>query len=251
MKLNDLYRHYSQCHPDDIKELNEQHALYEGLIKSVNPKQMAQLIHNLHTAGKVSYDRKYDSRVLDVTFKVPVDVTQLELIFERTRVAGWFFATANINARPTSKDPDTFTTIDSLLLMLPRLSKNTRVQIVFEAKYGYDVTEDIIESYEHLYHATPTANVAKIQRGGLSPRTHSKLANHPERIYFAKNIDDVKSYLIPQFRELTNVNDWTILQVDISAFNQLGVRLFDDPAFPDGVYTLSNVSPSFIKVVEQ
>lgn len=250
MKFSELYRNYSFHHPETIKEQMLQQALYEGLILSVAPKQMAQLIHNLRTSGKVTYDRKYASRVLDVTFVSPVPPIQITSVFERTKAGGWFWAVANIfeHRKPTRS----VKTESDLFQELQTLPNKSKIQLVFEAKYGYDVTANIVSSWEYLYHVTPKKNFNKILTKGLSPKTQGKQSNHPERIYFATSIHDIQTYLLPEFARVTNTNidDWAILQIRCAAFEQKGVRVFDDPAFPGGVYTLSNISPSFITAVE-
>jgi hypothetical protein len=248
MKLANLYRHYSHCHPDDIKELKEQAALYEGLIQSFAPKQMVQLIHNLHTSGKVTYN-KHNPYVLDVTFTSPVPVEHITSVFERTKVGGWFLATAAILTHGAL--PKTIKAEQDLIETISQLPRGVKIQLVFEAKYGYDVTQEIVDTCKYLYHATPAAKVTKILQLGLSPKTLSKLANHPERIYLASDIQQVELVLIPHFKKLTKEDkDWKILQIGCNAFKQLGVRLFNDPAFPGGVYTLSNISPIFITLVK-
>jgi hypothetical protein len=246
MKFQDLYRHYSFGHPDGMKESQNYLKLYEGLITSVEPKLMFQLIHKLSAGCKVRYNDKLHA--MEVTFTTPTTIDLINSVIKRADVAGWFWSNTNI-VEPGS--PLRKPTAD-LSQEFDSLPPNTKIQLILEAKFSFDVSEYVITNYDCLYHTTLKTKVDKILQKGLSPRTQSKQSNHPERVYFATSVGDLKVYLIPEFAKLTktSLSNWAILQIDINAIKQPGVRLFNDPAFPGGVYTLSNVAPAFITVAK-
>lgn len=235
MKLHDIVPGYLSL---QYSMLHQQSALYEGLVTSADPKTTSHKLHSIAIGGKITANEH--KSVLDVTWYLPVDMHVVQSTINTAKVLGWFLAVANVFDRKNSiTSAKTANDITSEFL-----SNGKTLQLVFEAKFGYRVLVDK-QSY---FHATPTTKVDKILRIGLTPRSHSKLAQHPDRIYVTTSIGELNDMLIPHFKKLTNEKDWTILDINPQAFEQPGVRLFSDPAFPGGFYTLSNISPLFISV---
>jgi hypothetical protein len=119
------------------------------------------------------------------------------------------------------------------------------INFSFEAKYDI-----IIERIpEVLYHLTPTRNVPKILKNGLVPKSRSKKAYHPDRIYLAKKIEDLSPLSI-DFYEGTNIREWTILKINTEIISDY-FKIYKDPNFEDkGYYTLNTIHPIAIKIYQ-
>jgi hypothetical protein len=79
------------------------------------------------------------------------------------------------------------------------------------------------------------------------------MSYHPDRIYFAESIEDVKG-LLPRFIKINpNINEYSIYEIDIKSASRDNsqIRYFNDPNFDNGIYTLSNIPPRFVKFVER
>jgi hypothetical protein len=241
MKLVELYKHYSHRHPETVRELDDQHTLYEGLAKSYSPEQLISLVKKIDKGIKINYDHRQFS-VLDIIFITPVDIDIIERVLQIVTTCGWFVAmtTAHNNrGLDVSKN-----NVQDILPHITTFAPNTQIQLIIEAKYGVDVTQRMLRQ-PWLFHVTPTQSVDKILKIGLTPKTRAKLAAHPERIYLATSETSAK-FIENAFRKETQTDDWTILKIDTGAFERIG-RLFVDPAFAgEGVFTLSNIAPHFI-----
>jgi hypothetical protein len=132
-------------------------------------------------------------------------------------------------------------------------------------KYPFDVdsTESIYQQKKQkfLFHITPLVNLEKIKNIGLTPKTNSKLAYHPERVYFLKNIENenfIKNFIGKLF--VNNKNNielkekYVVLRIDLDKELKTEIkpkiRFFADPNMSGAVYTLENISPNSIEPVK-
>ena len=113
------------------------------------------------------------------------------------------------------------------------------ISIFVEAKFkveDFRITE--------LYHLTDSKYIQKIKRYGLVPKTHG---NHPERIYFGKNLDDIYEMIGGKF------DDESILL--ILNFDEYGDEIrnkyifFKDHRKSSAAFTLDCIDPKYIQVM--
>jgi hypothetical protein len=115
--------------------------------------------------------------------------------------------------------------------------------IDFEAKYDTYIEK----TPEFLYHIAPEKNWTKIEKIGLTPKSRSKLSYHPDRVYLAKTEKDAK-FLVLRFKTNTKNGDWVLLKIDTSYTPY--IRLYQDPNYKQGYYTMNNIPPSAITKIE-
>lgn len=251
MKLYELAKGYFKPLFDQtIKQAKLEGLLYEGLISSHSASQIISSVkQHLH---KATVDIETPtSAVFAISFYGPPSREAITAVINRANVGGWFVAVINvINKNDFIKVASVEEAISTFNNLKPH--KRNTIQIVVEAKYGINVVEDITKRYKSVYHTTPSTRVEKILKLGLSPRSESKMAKHPERIYFALDIRDV-SVLSDHMNQLRFEQGlpqlkFVTLVIDTEAFRRPGIRVYTDPAFPEGVFTLSNIAPQYIKI---
>ena len=133
---------------------------------------------------------------------------------------------------------------------LPDLANYSSICLLFESKYDTKV----VDMPDYIYHVTNKQNLKKIDLQGLVPRSKSKLAFHPHRIYFSLTIDDAKD-LIPRFSELEkkDKDDYCILKLSTE---DLKVKFYEDPNYKEptgqlkGVYTHENIKTKNLEIVD-
>ena len=115
------------------------------------------------------------------------------------------------------------------------------LSIFVEAKYtveDFRITE--------LYHLTDKKYLPKIKKNGLTPKTHG---NHPERIYFGKNIDDIYEMIGGKFEQGSillrlNFDEYAEEITDKYVF-------YKDPRKSSAVFTLDCINPKYIQMLEK
>lgn len=122
------------------------------------------------------------------------------------------------------------------------------VNIGFEKKYDQKVSVPKI-----IYHSCPIERLEKIKKIGLTPKSKSKLAYHPDRIYFSdskKELYWLTSLLFDKGEDKEHISgNYVILEIDTDKLKN--IEFYLDPNFEWGVYTLSNIPPSAIKELER
>lgn len=124
------------------------------------------------------------------------------------------------------------------------------IELKYEAKY--DVEIDFKGDY--LYHVSPDLRFARIGLKGLTPKSASKIAAHPGRIYLFVDNQDLNSEIealydkeAPVIQE--RIKEYKILQIDYKSLRDK-IKLFDDPNHPKAVWTYNNIPPKYIKVID-
>ena len=252
MKLQQLIGKWSpQWHPA-IRQTIHENELYEGLIYSYSMDKTIASIHALLARyGKVGVSPDFNRNLIsfrvykDSIASLPSYANQLERILN---TYGWFIAMVNVLVS-TDHIPYHFKSLKDVLSSKTNiLSRAEELSILLEPKYGVEISEIEKQHIQALYHATPSKNVKRILHHGLTPRSQSKLAKHPERIYLAVNYEDAKDFS-EMSNEVKPEGDFTILKIDRSVLNK--IRLFHDPAFKGAFYTLSNIPPQYISEAQQ
>lgn len=119
-------------------------------------------------------------------------------------------------------------------------------------KYEANKDTTIIPVNRFLYHITPDYAWKRIKLNGLTPRTSSKLSNHPERIYLfdgkPENYDSIASYLIAHNVHKNDVRNSYMMEIDTNKIPN--IKYFKDPNFPltNAIWTYQNIPPIAIKI---
>lgn len=141
---------------------------------------------------------------------------------------------------------------------IKRAIGNPNIRIVYEAKYD----KEIILTKPYLYHFTPDIAWTKIKNIGLTPKTHSKIANHPGRIYvledihnlndFSVEVEDIGFMLWNNSKTKDRVKEVYLLRIDVSKLPK-DIKFFKDPNFMvgDAVWTYRNIPPNAIEVLKK
>lgn len=124
----------------------------------------------------------------------------------------------------------------------------------------FDIKE--INIPDILYHISPKIYRNKILRNGLIPKTDSnKMINHPDRLYAFKNkvnfkkfeVDSINNHKISKDSILKN-KKWNNnkLEYDVYKINTKysDVVWFNDRNHFNALYTMENISPNSIKIIE-
>lgn len=251
MKLKDIQKHWNQYASEIIQEAFQQSKVYEGLITSQRPSFLKRKILDVFPLKKPRIlDNTDRDHSMSIFLTYPFNVEQLKKVMSIADVSGWIFIGAAIRYGGEAEEQITERNFDALLSKLHLLPPKTTIMFNLEAKHGHEIN-DIQKTHSVLYHITPTKNVEKIMKIGLTPRTQNKIANHPERIYLGTNLKELQSGLLNAMKMTTEEKDWTILKIDTSFFTKPGVKLFTDPMYDFGMYTLSNIPPYYITIEKQ
>ena len=112
------------------------------------------------------------------------------------------------------------------------------IAIFLEAKYDQKIKVD----QKFIYHATLLRNWISIQKYGMIPKSLSKKAKHPERIYLStdRNI----AHKFEKFLEIEKGEPTILLKIDIS---NLPIQFYRDVNWREsGVYILDNIPSKYI-----
>lgn len=137
--------------------------------------------------------------------------------------------------------------------LIKSMSFISKVDIIFESKF--DIESDIPGK---IYHLSIKEFEKSILKGGISPKSKSKVSYHDSRIYVCKTILGCKS-LIANMKMIYNqqkwsnpkskIDDrWTIWEIDT---NGLDIKLYTDPNYVGGYYILNNIPISNVKKIEE
>jgi hypothetical protein len=121
------------------------------------------------------------------------------------------------------------------------------VTITYEPKYDIEVNIP-----DKLYHLSIQQYNDKIIKKGVIPKSKNKLTKHLDRIYLCSKPEYCYK-LIPRMR-INYINSkipntkWIIYEIDSSNLN---IKLYKDPNYINGYYTIDNISPSYIKMLDK
>lgn len=124
------------------------------------------------------------------------------------------------------------------------------IEIYYEPKFDIELN---IPNF--LYHLSIQEYERSILSKGLIPKSKSKLSKHLDRIYLCDRIEDCKSLISRMKLHYYNrpieskINDkWVIYKIDTS---DLDIKLYRDPNYENGYYTIDNIPMSKIKISER
>jgi len=215
--LNLLFEIYK-----DEYELN----LKEGLIKTTNIGKTLNILEK-------KYSSKFNFIKKPFTFTIKTFHTDMDTlkngIIKDANTLGWF--------------PSFIETEEYTGKWNEKYFKEGEIQIRFEAKYDEQIVENIPPI---LYHISPTQNIEKILKIGLVPKSRSKAAYHPDSVYLSKDLKNIED-LGEMFYQKTGIRDWTILKIKTDMIPGDYFKLYKDPNFSQGYYTLNNIPPQAIE----
>jgi hypothetical protein len=127
--------------------------------------------------------------------------------------------------------------------------------ITMEAKYDTQQTPD-----KYYYHLVPDIYLPKVELKGLTPKTQSKIAAHPGRVYLLNqdNEDEYETIAnmlydkIPSEATKDKIDQYYLLQIDANALKDKA-KFYNDPNFEIGngaVWTYQNIAPKYIKNID-
>jgi hypothetical protein len=139
--------------------------------------------------------------------------------------------------------------------MMEEASDTDTIQISMEAKYD---TEQQPEKY--YYHLVPDIFLNNVELKGLTPKTKSKIAAHPERVYLLnpgneKEYETIANMLYaktPSKETKAKIENYYLLRIDAEAIKDK-VKFYNDPNFQIGngaVWTYQNIAPKYIEKIK-
>ena len=204
--------------------------LQEGLIKTTNIGKTLNILEKKYSS-KFIFTKSKNSFYIK-TFSTDIN-TLLNGIIKDANNLGWF--------------PSFMETEDHTGKWDEKYFKKGEIKLRFEAKFDEEIVEKIPEI---LYHITPTQNADKILKIGLVPKSRSKASYHPDRVYLSKDLEDIEN-LGEMFYQKTRIKNWTILKIDTNMVPGDYLRLYTDPNYEQGYYTLNNIPPQAIEKIKE
>ena len=203
--------------------------LKEGLIKTTNIGKTLNILEKKYSS-KFIFTKSKNSFYIK-TFNTNIN-TLLEGIIKDANTLGWF--------------PSFMETEDYNGKWGEKYFKEGEIKLRFEAKFDEEIVEN---TPSILYHITPTQNTNKILSIGLVPKSRSKASYHPDRVYLSKDLKDIEN-LGEKFYQKTGIKDWTILKIDTDMIPGNYLKLYTDPNYKQGYYTLNNIPPHAIEKIK-
>ena len=224
-----------------LNHLIKDHLIYEGLIHSVSVDKFADMVDKW-SISSTKMDIKVSGQKIVIHLEENLTSTELDNFLRLINSLGWFVSVYSVFGglgKWKKFDRSDFETD----------CENRRILAMqLEAKYDREVDP---QNFDILYHTTPSVNDEKIKRIGLVPKDRGKISVHPDRIYFAQTKSDL-GIINERFHQLNkDVKEYTYYSVDIraAAKNNATIRLFVDPNFEDGLFTLSNIEAKHLSVI--
>lgn len=227
---------------DIINAVNEFKKLNEGLILSQDRDQMMKLLNNANLPFKYSI----------IEFRVftdePLNKTQASKLKQILSIAGWYVCLPNDK---TKKGFNENWWYDSKAYA--KTGKDFE-SLELEPKFEVEISNTKLPDI--LYHVAPRKNRDHIYGKGLTPRSHTKLSNHPDRLYFATSWESVE-HILDRFKSHIDgeLDVWAVKPHKIPMR-----RWFVDTNFSDmnpltneidagGVFTINSIGRYYLKLV--
>ena len=125
------------------------------------------------------------------------------------------------------------------------------VQIGYEA----NLAKELGVSKTKAFHVTPDIFIDKIKESGLTPKSESKLSDHPDRIYLFLNKNIAKDMVWTIWNSLSKerqqtIKDYYVLEIDLTQLPDQ--KFYHDPQTMisyEAIYTTQPIPKSAIKVI--
>lgn len=232
----------------------------EGLIKTYDGNLSINHLIDVLSNIKFNVSGSFNNNRIKLTINEfnHIDKSKIDYLFDTissilTNKFGWFPSNMTILSIYNMSNSKAFDE-DEVKLKQDIISI---ISIEFDSKF-----DDVVDEHHNkLYHLSIMEYNDKILKYGLSPRSKSKRSSHIDRIYLCSNIEDCK-LLIPQMKlyylDERDINlytlgnkkwrkdfKWVIYQID----NDINMKLYKDPRYINGYYTLENIDPGKIKII--
>lgn len=243
-----------------MKYLKNFTELNEGLIKTASIKEFIKLIETMvynnglssiiHNAGGLLYGKDGHVRLtIDKGKNKNLKVLKFgRLIWNLMSVAGYYLALVYYEGNNMESDIDLDEPVkikddkETFLQFIQDTNSNRFIegfQLCLEPRF--ENKAKVISKI--LYHITEKNYWKKISVNGLVPKSKSKIAYHPDRIYLATKF--AMDQILPMYKSY--IKDPIILKVNVK-----GLNLYEDINAGIGAYyTTENISPDRITLVKQ
>lgn len=218
-----------------ITEAYYKKVIGEGLIKTHNPKHVTDRLNRFGNKRLKCYFFR-DLEELNLGF-INIEFFDKDESFVNDVIKymdnmGYFFSSWVDIYNDVIKKPSTLTDYNEIY------------QLKFEPKFDIEYNTD----NRYLYHVTDKKHLNKILKIGLTPKTKSKISEHPDRIYLAINLESAHdiSYQM-NIAGFINTEDQVLLKIDTQ---ENPLFLMVDGQFKGGVYTTYNIKPEDIEVID-
>lgn len=228
--------------------IRERDILYEGLLYSY------EINHVIRGIKKFGF--KEPDIVVEDTFggkiilvKLFVDKNSKEKLEKINQyvenLCGWKFSAALNENRKVFKKGFDFLSLEGECIWLQ-----------YEPKFDIEINEEEVPPF--LYHMTPENKSEKISNIGLIPKTKNSIFNYDDRIYFCDNVNDLfklaSTFVTTGDKKVKSKEDkfgevnkvFLIYRLKIRMLT-FPVRIFRDPNFEHGYYTLENIDSHVVK----
>ena len=212
--------------------------LYELLTKSL--KTEAAINNLLLWCGSENFNIREDNDriILDLKISNPMSRLETEHLIGHINLIGW-----NISGQREYNGWKKFNESEFF--------KNQRNISALQLEANYPQEQNKSE-YHLLYHVSPSQSRKKIEKMGLCPKNKEKIANHPTRIYFLFDTSKIKKIikaLIKATEKNIPYDVWELNNDKLIEYNP-DVRYLKDVNYNGGVFTLSNIPPKFLKLID-
>lgn len=218
--------------------------LKEGLIKSAPIGETVFILKKQFTDWIFQYEKGDKDFTIEILkLKNGIQLKYFEKLLPLLNNLGYFISYVEIYGDNISiKDKYNEKTTKNAF-------QNSKIHSIYlECESKFDQMVNKIPKF--LYHITPLKNWEKIQKIGLAPKSRSKKAYHPERVYLGKNEKNT-STLAFDFYQIVGIKAWVLLKINTSMIPGNYLRLYKDPNYEYGYYTLNNIPPQAIKKVKE
>ncbi len=239
-------------------EFDINNSIYEGVIQSYPRQDLISRLKVVLNMRIYPDSSEYGTKDILIQF-YPSDANKMPALLQLIQQHGWFISYIETNTGVVFRGNE----LDGFLK-----SNYDIAAVGIEARYGTE-----IETPKILYHTTPLSvwNL-KIKHQGLSPKTKSISAFHPDRVYvatnssaaiaLAKELAKAKLQLTKtrhtssKFNPLLYYKSWVLLKIDTSKIPQVRnlsyFKVHEDPSAEDfgGLYTVNYIPPGAIKLVK-
>ena len=119
------------------------------------------------------------------------------------------------------------------------------VNMKFEPLYELDITKEIHNDMNVIYHVSPSVNFNEIKKNGFIPLCNNNIFDYPNRVYFIKGIVDEDTlinvaYELYKHIENQNLVKYNIYTLDVSKI-PLYITFQNDPNIENGIFTYYKV----------
>lgn len=232
-----------------LSEYKDQFKLNEGLILT---HPLSKALNVLDKSGFDVVEPRKENVFHVVVYRSKTDIDKLLKI---TNNLGWF---------PSAVGEDIVRNFDKYTASNLRSKMNSfdKVFIRFEAKYDIQLGT---EGIDYLYHFTKKIFLGRIEKYGLTPKTASKLSNHPERIYLSFSANGAAKFGKKFINRIFNPKRSKKYSDDVIKLYKTGIilrirvesipfyfKIYEDPNYKGtGCFTLNNIPWNSIDVFDE